>query len=146
MRIAEWKARKGQGGFTLIETVITLVVLSIAAVGVLSVFTTGMRGSANPVVIDQATQLAQERMDTIFGDSINAGRGFAYIIPANYGAETPVAGFNRSVSIFCVTSADLNTNAGGPWVGCASGYTHVTVTVAHAAIGSVNLDTVITDY
>jgi len=38
----------GEGGFTLIETIITLVVLSIAAVGVLSVFTSGMKGSAIP--------------------------------------------------------------------------------------------------
>jgi prepilin-type N-terminal cleavage/methylation domain-containing protein len=150
MRITEWNARKNQGGFTLIETIITLIVLSIAAVGVLSVFTTGMRGSANPMVIDQATQLAQEKMDTIFGDRINAGYGFAYIIPVNYSAENPVtgfAGFNRSVSIFCATAADLNTNAGAPGAGgCASGYTHVTVTVANAAIGSVSLDTVVTNY
>jgi prepilin-type N-terminal cleavage/methylation domain-containing protein len=152
MRIAEWKARASQGGFTLIETVITLVVLSIAAVGVLSVFTMGMRGSANPVVIDQAIQLAQEKMDTILGDRMNsnAGYGFAHIILGNYGAETPVTGFvgfNRSVNIYCVTAADLIGINGLPGAGgCASGYTHVTVTVANAAIGSVNLDTVVTNY
>jgi prepilin-type N-terminal cleavage/methylation domain-containing protein len=141
------RADKNTGGFTLIETVITLVVLSIAVVGVLSVFTTGMRGSANPVIVDQAVQLAQEKMDTIVGDRINAGRGYSFIIPASYGADVPVTGFNRSVNIFCVTSADLNTNAGAPGAsGCASGYTHVTVTVANAAMGSVSLDTVVTKY
>ena len=85
----------------------------------------------------------------IFGDRMNAGRGFSYIIPGNYGAENPVTGFvgfNRSVSIFCVANADLNTNAGAPGAGgCASGYTHVTVTVANATIGSVSLDTVVTN-
>jgi len=152
MRNAEWRAIKSQGGFTLIETLITLVILSIAAIGVLSVFTTGIRISANPVVVDQAVQLAQEKMDTILGDSLNSnpGYGFAYIIPGNYGAETPVtgfAGFNRSVNIYCVTVADLTTNAGAPGVGgCASGYTHVAVTVANAAIGSVKLETVITNH
>jgi prepilin-type N-terminal cleavage/methylation domain-containing protein len=141
------RADKKAGGFTLIETVITLVVLSIAVVGVLSVFTTGMRGSANPLIVDQAVQLAQEKMDTIVGDRINAGRGFSYIIPASYGADVPVTGFNRSVNVFCVTSADLNTNAGAPGAsGCASGYTHVTVIVSNAAMGSVSLDTVVTNY
>ena len=144
----EWRTTADQGGFTLIETVITLVVLSIAAVGVLSVFTVGMRGSASPVLIDQAVQLAQEKMDTISGD--RSGLGFSHIVPGNYGAENPItgfAGFSRSVSMYCVTAADLTANAGAPGAGgCTSGYTHVAVTVANTAIGSVSFETVVTNY
>ena len=125
-------------GFTLIETIITLVVLSIAAVGVLSVFTVGIKGSADPLLLNQAISLAQEKMDTIIGDRQNTARGYAWIVAADYNAnplkyqpENPVAGFpafNRSVNIYCVTAADLNTGtlAGPP---CASGYAHITVTV-----------------
>ena len=136
-------------GFTLIETIITLVVLSIAAVGVLSVFTTGMKGSANPLIIGQATQLAQEKMDIIIGDRMNSARGFAWITAAvsPYGVENPVTGFsdfNRSVNILCVTSADLNTATGGP--PCASGYAHVAVTVTNTIIGSVIVDGLVTNY
>ena len=141
-------------GFTLIETIITLVVLSIAAVGVLSVFTTGIKGSANPLVVEQAVQLAQERMDTIIGDRMNAPptgtRGFAWIVPGNYNASPGVAvpgfsGFTRSESIFCVNAGTLNTdNMAVP--PCSSGYTHVTVTVANALIGSVSMETIVTNY
>jgi len=134
-------------GFSLIEIIITLVVLSIAMVGVFTVFSIGMQVSANPQLIDQATQLAQEKMDTVMGDRMNSARGFNYIIPGNYSAENPVTGFaafNRSVNIFCVTAIDLNTNAGAP--PCASGYTHVTVTVSNAAIGSVTVQGLVTNY
>jgi len=146
---AEWKAKKNQAGFTLIETIITLVVLSIAAVGVLSVFTVGIRGSANPLVVEQAVQLAQERMDDIIGDRENAAIGFAQIIPINYPAETAVQlgfpGFSRTTTIICVSANALNTNnfAAPP---CASGYTHVTVTVTNALIGSVSVETIVTNY
>src|SRR3990172_8608857 len=92
----------GTGGFSLIEIIITLVVLSIAAVGVLSVFSATSRGSADPLLLSQAVELAQERMDTIIGDRNNSARGFAWIVPGNYGAETPVPGFanfNRNMNI-----------------------------------------------
>jgi prepilin-type N-terminal cleavage/methylation domain-containing protein len=148
MRNSEWRTRKSQGGFTLIETIITLIVLSIAAVGVLSVFTTGIKGSANPLLVDQATQLAQEKMDMILGDRLNTAFGFAHIIPANYAAETPVAGFagfNRSVAIFCVNAGTLNTdNLTAP--PCASGYAHVTVQVYSAVTGSVTVEGLVTNY
>lgn len=142
-------------GFTLIETIITLVVLSIAAVGVLSVFTVGIKESANPLIVNQAVQLAQEKMDAIVSDKLNPARGFAWVAAADYNTnpikytpENPVGGFpsfSRSVTIFCVVAANLNvdTAAGPP---CASGYAHVTVTVAHAAAGSVSADTLVTNY
>jgi prepilin-type N-terminal cleavage/methylation domain-containing protein len=136
-------------GFTLIETIITLVVLSIAAVGVLSVLTVATKGSANPLVVDQATELAQEKMDTIIGDRENTSRGSAYVIPGNYPAENAatlgLAGFSRTTTIICVDPGTLNTdNTFAP--PCASGYTHVTVNVANALIGSVSLETIVTNY
>lgn len=133
-------------GFTLIETIMTLVVLSIATVGVLAVFSAGSKGSADPLLITQATQLAQDRMETIIGDRRNPARGFAYIIPGNYGADVPMAGFNRSVSIFCVNAGDLTANNGAVLFPCATGYAHVTVTVANAVIGDVAVDSLVTDY
>jgi prepilin-type N-terminal cleavage/methylation domain-containing protein len=148
MRSAGHRTNNSQDGFTLIEIIITLVVLSIAVVGVLSVFTTAIKGSANPVVLNQAIALAQEQMDTIIGDRMNSARGFAYIIPGNYPADIPVTGFNRSVTIMCVNPGALDTDSGvSPGAGgCASGYTHVEVTVANAAIGSVSLDGIVANY
>jgi prepilin-type N-terminal cleavage/methylation domain-containing protein len=146
--------KPGDDGFTLIEIIITIVVIAIAAVGVLSVFATGMRGSANPLLVAQATQLVQERMETIIGDRQNITRGFAWVAAADYNTnalkytpENPITGFanfNRNVTIFCVTAAALNTPAGSP--PCALGYAHVTVTVTNSTIGNVTAEMVITNY
>jgi prepilin-type N-terminal cleavage/methylation domain-containing protein len=135
----------GEDGFSLIEIIITLMVLSIAAVGVLSVFTAGMKGSADPALLSQAVQLAQEKMDSIIGDRRNPARGFNFIIPANYPPDVPLTGFNRNVTIFCVNAGTLNNDNLAP-PPCASGYTHVTVTVTNSVIGGVTAETLVANY
>jgi prepilin-type N-terminal cleavage/methylation domain-containing protein len=131
--------RSGASGFTLIETVITLVVLSIAAVGVLSVFTNGMKGSANPLVLSQATQLAQGEMDTIMGQKSTSGFGSIVTSPT---CSTTLAGFTCNRSVFYVNPAiDLNTQQVGPTI-----YKHVTVTVTQPIIGVLSVDSLITNY
>jgi MSHA pilin protein MshD len=143
MRSERIKATWASGGFTLIEIIITLVVLSIAAVGVLSVFTSGMRGSANPLVLSQAIALAQEQMDETI--ALKKSGGFNAVAPVAPGPFIPaVAGFTWSRTVNCVTAVDLDTSTGAP--PCASGYAHVIVTVTNTVVGSVSVDTVVTDY
>lgn len=140
---AEVRSQKSETGFTLIEIIITLVVLSIAVVGVLSVFSVGIKGSANPLIVAQATQLAQEKMDEAIG--LKKSAGFNAVVSVAAGPFVPaVPGFTWSRTVNCVSAADLNTNIGAP--PCASGYAHVTVTVMNAVIGSVAVDTVLTYY
>jgi len=137
-------------GFSLIELIIVIVIMGIASVGLMSVFSTGMKKSADPLLENQAQQLAQEKMDIIFGDRMNTARGFAYITSANYPAESPVTGFpgfSRTVTTCCVTAADLNAISPCTAPPCASGYTHVTVAVTHAALpGSVTVVSLVTNY
>ncbi len=136
-----------EGGFTLIELIITIIVLAIAGIGVMSVFSNSMRTGANPLVVAQATQLVREKMEIVMGDRQNTARGFSWIIPANYPAENPVPGFsafNRSVSIYCISSGDLNVNVGSP--PCTTGYAHITVSVMNAAIGTITSESIVTNY
>ena len=130
-------------GFSLIEVIVTLVVLSIAAMGVLSVFTTGMTGSANPLLISEATELAQEKMDEAI--ALKKASGFNAVVSDPGGAfPAPFAAFSWSRTVDCVTAADLNTSTGAP--PCASGYAHVTITVANTTVGNITLDSLITNY
>ena len=131
--------KSGKNGFTLIETIITLVVLSIAVVGVLSVFTSGIKGSANPLLLSQATQFAQGEMDQIFGEKMVPG-GFGSIVTGGCVLTQPDPGFTCTRTVCFVTLADLNT------CGAPTNYKHVTVTVNHPVIGSVSVDSLITDY
>ncbi len=141
------KSEVGTGGFTLIEIIITLVVLSIAAVGVLSVFTAGIKGSANPLIVDQATQLAQGELDAVIG--IKAKSGFsAAALTAGTGQvcntnAAMLAGFTCSLDICYVPAGNLNDTSN---CGTATNYKHVTVTITQAAIGSVVLDTLVANY
>lgn len=135
-------------GFSLIELVIVIVILGIASVGLMTVFSTGTKKSADPLLENQALQLAQEKLDIVIADRMNAARGFAYITGASYPAENAAAlgfpGFSRATTVFCVTAAALNTSSGlAP--PCASGYTHVTVTVSHAVLGGVTAETLVTN-
>jgi MSHA pilin protein MshD len=132
----------GERGFSLIEIIVTLLVLSIAAVGVLSVFATGITGSANPLIMSQGAALAQEKMDEAI--ALRKSGGFNAVLPAGGGFLAPYAAFTWNRAVVCVTALDVNTGTGAP--PCASGYARVTVTVAHPVTGSVSLDTLVTDY
>ncbi len=129
-------------GFTLIETIITLVVLSIAAVGVLSVFTSGMKGSANPLLISQATQLAQGEMDQVFGEKVANGFGAGTLVTGNPPCQSAmILDFACSRTVYFVNPAvDLNTPS------AATNYKHVTVTITQPVIGNVIVDSLITNY
>ena len=67
--------------FTLIELIVTLVVLSIAATALLSVFTSTIRGSADPVIQQQATTIAEAYVEEIllqaFDDPTDPEQGAA---------------------------------------------------------------------
>lgn len=130
-----------QGGFSLIEVIITLVILSIAAVGVLSVFSTSMESSANPLVLNQAIQLAQGEMDQVQGEK--AAMGFSGIGAACTTTMPPGSGFNCSRTICFVSAGNLNSTSA-----CSSvtSYKHITVTIQQAEIGSVSLDTIVANY
>lgn len=126
-------------GFTLIETIITLVVLSIAVIGVLSVFIVGSKGGANPLLLTQATSLAQEKMDEAI--ALRKSGGYAAVVADPGGAfGAPYGAFTWARTVACVDSGLVAPAA------CAAGYKIVTVTVTHAVTGSVSLTTLATDY
>ena len=52
-------------GFTLIEVITTIVVIAIAAAALLSVFTGMVRGSADPMIQQQAVSIAEAYMEEI---------------------------------------------------------------------------------
>ncbi len=146
------KILQNQKGFSLIEAIIVIIVVSIGAIGVLTVFITGMKGAGEPLVTIQAVELGQEKLDIVIGDRQNSARGYTYATnPANYTAENPVTGFtsfNRSIAIACVTTADFNAAGSAPAPSCVgvTNYARVTVTVTHAAIGSTTTVTLLTNY
>ena len=133
---------QGEGGFTLIETIVTLLVLSIAAVGVYALFATGIKRSADPLLTEQATQLAQGEMDQVLGErSANGFPSIAIVSNSPTCNSVMLAGFTCSRTVYFVNSGALNTQVAGP-----TDYKHVTVTIAQTTVGSVSLDSIISNY
>ena len=61
-----FRARKrSQSAFTLIEIIVTIIVIGISATALLSVFGSMIRGSADPVIQQQATTIAEAYMEEI---------------------------------------------------------------------------------
>ena len=68
-----------QCGFTLMEIIITIVVLSIASVSMLSAFTSAAKTSADPMIQHQAAAIAEAYMEEIqlksFADPVDVELG-----------------------------------------------------------------------
>ena len=52
------RVRRGQGGVTLVELVISIVVIAIAVSGVIPLISNTIRHSADPMILHQAVAIA----------------------------------------------------------------------------------------
>jgi len=135
------RSKLGSKGFTLIEIVMTLIVLSIAAVGVLSVFSVGIKGSANPLILNQALALAEEKMDEAI--TLKRSGGFAAVGTVNPGVPAFPAPFNTYTWSRVVDCMDVNLTVAG----CPQPYERVTIAVSwNGGAESVALVTLIANY
>lgn len=133
----------GESGFTLIETIITLLVLAIAAVGILSLFTTGIQGSANPLLTSQAAQLAQGEVNQLVGERMAGGFG---ALPQGNSkcASTMMTGFTCSRAICYVSAGNLEDTSN---CATATTYKRAEVTISISATGvSVKVVTLLSNF
>ncbi len=144
-RRAGHRERFCEGGFTLIETIMIIVLLGILASGILMYFTGIGRGSEG-FLLSQAAFLAQEKMEEII--ALNKADGFDSITsqaPATL--PSPFDNFTREVEVFCVDESDLNTSS-GTMPECSDSdikAKRVRVTVSWQG-GSIDLVTVVSDH
>ena len=116
-------------GFTLIEVITTIVVLAIAATALLSVYTSTVRGSADPMIQQQAVSIAEAYMEEILlkafsePDPLVAETGGAELDETTRSTFDDVQDYNDPLITGAVS--DQNGNA----IGTLSAYS-ITVTVA----------------
>lgn len=137
-------APRRRRGFTLIETIAAIVILSVALPPMLYVIRSAHSQRVGPVMTSRARWLAAERLEDVIADRHSGTRGYAWLVNSNYPAEAQVSGFEnfaRSVSIF-ESEADLVTPG--------TGYKTVEVTVSWTDVTgtarSLGIVTVLTDY
>ncbi len=136
--------RKPHRGFTLIETIAAMIILTIAIPPMMWAIRNAHTQRVNPMMASKARWLATEKLEDIIADRHSTTRGYDYLVTGNFAAETPVSGytgFNRTVA-FAETTADLAT--------AGTGYKRATVTVtwtdATATSRSLAVSTIVTDY
>jgi prepilin-type N-terminal cleavage/methylation domain-containing protein len=98
------RSRRGRpaGGFTLVEVVLVLVIAAVSLLPLSMLFATASIRSGDAHNATIAAQLAEAKMEEITADKSSPTRGFAYLVPGNYPAESPIPafpGYSRSVSI-----------------------------------------------
>lgn len=145
-------------GFTLIEVILLVAVVSAALVGVLLVFQNTVRGSADPQLRKQALAIAEAMMDEILLSPFDvvAGAGlpranFNDIVDYNTYDSAPggivdilgnavpgLASYNVAVSVTDVTLT--NTAPPGPVLADVTEARRITVTVIGPANVAISLE------
>lgn len=147
-----------QSAFTLIEIIITIIVVGISATALLSVFASMVRGSVDPMIQQQATTVAEAYMEEImlraYDDPQVAESGGAeagetrptYDDVQDYNSlgttqvrdqnNNPIAALSDYQVTVTVNPAVLNT----------VGAMQIDVSVSHPATGAIVLSAFRTDY
>lgn len=120
------------GGFTLIELIVFIVVVAIVGTTLIHAFGSTMRGSHFGKQMTQATQLAQQRMEIIFGQRKTLGYA-TFIVSPNYDPCQSGA-WPVPPSELCATTVtpagSYQVSSTAPVVdACGTGCTEITVTV-----------------
>jgi prepilin-type N-terminal cleavage/methylation domain-containing protein len=121
---------RSQRGFTLIEAILVITLISVMGVALANLFANGMRQSAQSSMMTAAISLANEKMEEILADK--NGKGYPFIDALNYPKESNIPGFpdySRTVSI-------QDTGE----------YKVVTVKVMHPRMVTITLTTFLTNY
>jgi Tfp pilus assembly protein PilV len=113
-------ARSGERGFTLAETAIALLIMMIASVGVVSLFTYAIKYNAGAKDRELAMAVAQKRVEWLRGIPFNANtRALAYHYPdvanATSGGLAATAGVTETTTSAgrSYTVVTTITNSGG---------------------------------
>ena len=145
-----------QSGFTLIEIITTIVIISIAATAILSVFSGTIRSSANPMIQQQAISIAEAYMEEIVlkpfndpdGTEVGESRS-TFDDVDDYNGLTDAGARDQNNSLipslgnFTVTVSVANSSLNG--IGAADALL-ITVNVAHSILGSIELTGYRTNY
>jgi len=118
-----------QSAFTLIEIIVTIVLISISATAIMSVFTSTVRSSANPMILQQAVSIAEAYMEEILLKSYDDPDGLPNVVESDRRLFDNVSDYD---GLNDVGAVDQNGNS----IPSLSDYT-VAVTVTGTTLNTV---------
>lgn len=123
-----------QSAFTLVEIIVTIVVIAIASTALLS-FANIVRGSADPVIQQQATTIAEAYLEEILLRAFNDPQGSELGLGTVEPGEAGRAEFD-DVQDYSTLAAGPTADQFGNPVAALAAYT-VTVSVTNDALGGL---------
>lgn len=122
------RKRPAQFGFSLIEVIVAMLLISVGVLGMLSAMNTLVKGSADPMVRKQAIAVAESLLEEIaLKDFTNPTGGYTGTDRAQFDDVSDYAGYATTGIV------DISGTA----IGGLSSYNISSVTVANAALGSI---------
>ena len=133
-----------RGAFTLVEAIVAIVILSVSIPPLMMALSAMHRQRSGHLQISRARWLACEKLEDVIADRNSTTRGYAYLLTANYPAETPVSGFSGFSRSVAISETTANLSSAG------TGYKRVSVSVQFTDGAGVArtllMQTVLTDY
>lgn len=128
-------SKRQHRGFTLIELIIFIVVVGAGLAGILSVFTTSIKSSADPLVRKQTLAIAESLLEEIVQkDYANP--------PGGYSGSTRVQ-FDDVDDYNSYTSPSIVDASGAPVAGLAGYKIEPVVTVSTTVVNAVTLKRIV---
>jgi Tfp pilus assembly protein PilV len=135
---------RDEGGFTLVEAMLSIVILAVALVPLMNLFAHGAeRNKLVPEVV--AAGLATAKMEELLANRALQGWGAFSASPTSYQAvdTTSFPGYQWKVEVVKVAQNDFNQALG---VGANTRFKRITVFVQKPGGQELKLMTVVTDY
>lgn len=130
-------------GFTIIELVLIIVIISVGLFGVLVLFENASRGALEADVDVIATNLAREKIERLLSD--RSSFGYDYLNDSNYPVEQLYdfyQGMERTTQINEVSKIDFST----PETGSGFKLVKVTVIWGNSPRERIELSTLLSNY
>lgn len=123
--------RRG-GGFTLVEMVIAIVIISVGLAGVLAAFSTTVRSSADPMIRKQMLAVAEEMLEEIqLKPYVVSGAAPANLLVACGAAGAARAAFDDVSDYHNYQTSSICDIDGGPVAGLGDYAVQVSVVVSN---------------
>ncbi|OGB88916.1 hypothetical protein A2625_00370 [candidate division WOR-1 bacterium RIFCSPHIGHO2_01_FULL_53_15] len=122
------RSNRHRAGFTLVETVMGLIIIGIAFYTLIAVFISLAPRTAQYETMNKKIYLAQEKMEEFLVKPFSQETSVA---PAAFAGN--FSNYNYEVVVTYVTSTDLNTAVGGP-----TNYKNINVRVWGGPTGGAN--------
>lgn len=127
-------SKNREGGYSLIELIVTIILIGIAFPGLLGFIANSMIDTVKNDVINEAVLLAGEKMEQICADKNEPTKGIPYISTPNQYPPEAIEKFTRNVTVQNIMIGNIPV-------------TEVMVTITHPVIAAdYTLTHLFTDY